>query len=155
MRAVPGYQPRIKLGGSCRFTASLRVRHPSLDPRLIAAALALQPERSRRIGERRRTPKARLLPGYERESSCHFRVVADATTAGEFVSAVDGFLDRIAPAGQFLHDVRAGGGRSDLFVGWFFDVFSALLLDHPWLGKLGSLAIDLDLDIYGGSDEDS
>ena len=48
----------------------------------------------------------------------------------------------------------AGGGRSDLFVGWFFDVSSALPLNHPWLGKLGSLAIDLDLDIYGGSDED-
>ena len=152
---MPGCQPRIKLGGDCRFTASLRVWHPSLDPRLITAALALQPEHSHRRGDRRRTPKGRLLPGYERQSFWRFRVVAHATMAEEFVRAVDGFLDRIAPAGKFLHDVRAGGGEVNLFVGWFFDVSSALPLDHPWLGKLGSLAIDLDLDIYGGSDEDA
>jgi hypothetical protein len=122
---VQGYQPRIKLDGACRFTASLRVRHPSLDPRLIATALSLPPERSRKLGDRRRTPKGNLLPGYEKESSCHFRAVAEATTAEEFIATVDRFLDRLAPAGQFLRSIRAGGGRSDLFVGWFFGVSSA------------------------------
>jgi hypothetical protein len=151
---VQGYQPRIKLDGACRFTASLRVRHPSLDPRLIATALSLPPERSRKLGDRRRTPKGNLLPGYEKESSCHFRAVAEATTAEEFIATVDRFLDRLAPAGQFLRSIRAGGGRSDLFVGWFFGVSSALPLDHRWLAKLGELAIDLGLDIYGGHKED-
>lgn len=75
-------------------------------------------------------------------------------TASEFISAVDAFLDRLIPARTFLKDVRTGGGRSDLFVGWFFAVSSALPLDHAWLGKLGDLGIDLDFDIYGGGEED-
>jgi len=69
-------------------------------------------------------------------------------TADEFVTAVDHFLDRLMPAARFLRDVRQGGGQSDLFVGWFFSIFSALPLDHNLLAKLGDLEIDLNLDIY-------
>jgi len=69
-------------------------------------------------------------------------------TADEFVTAVDRFLDRLVPGARFLRDVRQGGGRSDLFVGWFFSIFSALPLSHTLLAKLGDLEIDLNLDIY-------
>ena len=75
---------------------------------------------------------------------------AEAMTAAEFLSTLNYFLDRIAPAARFLRDVRASGGRADLFVGWFFAIFSALSLDQLLLAKLGDLEIDLNLDIYVG-----
>ena len=57
------YQPAITFGGATRAKAAMRVFHPTLDPRLIASALALQPQRSCRVGDRRRIPRAGCCPG--------------------------------------------------------------------------------------------
>ena len=149
-----GWPPQVTFGGGCRFDASLRVWHPSLDPRLIASALSMRPQRSCKVGDRRRSPKGRLLPGYEKQSFCSFPVIgggaagAEAMTAAEFATAVDRFLDRLSRKAQFMREIRAGGGGADLFVGWFFTIFAVLPLEHGWLGKLGELEIDLNLDTY-------
>jgi hypothetical protein len=54
------------------------------------------------------------------------------------------------PAKRFLLDLQAGGGRCDLFVGWFLGVFASLELGHDALQKLADLGIELGVDTYAG-----
>ena len=149
-----GFQPAVSFGGPGRADAALRVSHPTLDPRLIARSLALRPKLSRRVGDRRRTPKGTLLPGFEPESFCSFPIDGNLRggtrpmTADELVADLDRFLDRLQPAARFLRELRQGGGQAELFVGWFFVIFSALLFDHALLARLADLELGLRLDIY-------
>ena len=149
-----GFQPAVSFGGPGRADATLRVSHPTLDPRLIARSLALRPKLSRRVGDRRRTPKGTLLPGFEPESFCSFPIVGKPgggtrpMAADQLVADLDRFLDRLQPAARFLRELRQGGGQSELFVGWFFVIFSALLFEHALLAKLADLELGLRLDIY-------
>lgn len=149
-----GFQPAVSFGGPGRADAALRVWHPSLDPRLMARSLALQPKVSRRVGDRRRDPKGRLLPGFEPASYCSFPIIGDPgggtrpMTADELVADLDRFLDRLQPAARFLRELRQGGGQAELFVGWFFVIFSALLFEHALLARLADLELGLRLDIY-------
>ena len=59
-----GYQPPVTFGGATRCKAALRVWHPSLDPRLIASALSLRPQRSCRSA---------IAAGHRRAGSCRVR----------------------------------------------------------------------------------
>jgi hypothetical protein len=116
--------------------------------------LSLAPEHACRVGDRRRTPKGTPLPGCNKESrwSCSVVDPNRIGDAADFVRALDLFLDRLAPAKRFLLDLRAGGGKCDLFVGWFLGVFALLEFGHDLLRKLADLGIELVVDTYAGDE---
>lgn len=131
------------------YTISLRLRHPSMNPAEITAALGLGPFRCWRAGEPRSTPTGAPLEGRWPDTYWTSGRLADGQWRGKALpSAVCALLDQIATHKDFFQQVRAEGGKVELFVGWYFDGNSGDILDFELMGRLAALKIDLSLDIY-------
>jgi hypothetical protein len=129
------------------FRISLCVRHPSIAPEVITEALGIEPERSWKAGEARRTPTGKPLEGYNRHT--HWGAgIAAGRWPSDVNEAIHDALKRLVCHRSFLHHIRAEGGAVELFVGWFFDNQSGDVLTHQCLALAGDLQIDLSFDIY-------
>ena len=129
------------------FRISLRVRHPSTDPKTISTALGIEPKRSWKAGEPRLTPKGKPLEGIYRDTYW----VADIAAGrwpNNLNTAIDDALTRLVRFRSFLHNMRAEGGTVELFIGWFFENQSGGVLSHDCLALAGDLQIDLSFDVY-------
>lgn len=54
----------------------------------------------------------------------------------------------VDPHRSFLEKIRASGGRTELFVGWFLERCGGDVLPHRLLLQMAELGLDLSLDIY-------
>jgi hypothetical protein len=129
------------------FRISLRVRHPSVAPEQITEALGIQPKRSWKVGEPRQTPKGALLTGSNRDTYWMAEITAGRWPL-EVNEAIHDTLRKLVRYRSFLHQIRAGGGTAELFIGWFFENQSGGVLSHQCLALAGDLQIDLSFDIY-------
>jgi hypothetical protein len=129
------------------FRISLRVRHPSMSPENITEALGIEPKRSWKAGEVRRTPKGTLRTGVNQDTFWTAGI-----TSGRWPlsvnEAIHDVLRGLVRYRAFLHQVRAEGGKAELFVGWFFENQSGDVLTHDCLALAGDLQIDLSFDVY-------
>ena len=67
----------------------------------------------------------------------------------DLAAALADVLGQLSPKKAFFVNLSASGGRSELFVGWFFhEGNSGDVLDHKLLGRLAELCMDLSLDVY-------
>ncbi len=104
----------------------------------------------------RTTPAGRALEGLWGHSYWTSSTIAegewrsdDSGVAGqEVTSALERLLDDLLPHREFLHRLRAEGGRAEFFIGWFFDGNSGDVFDCELLARLADLKIDLSLDMY-------
>src|SRR5215813_7460981 len=127
-------------GSACRFYLDLFIIHPSIDPREITAALGLEPSNVHRVGDRRATPKGRLLGGTYPDTRWRHSVRhenADRLFAGK----IDEFLDRLVPYRGFLHQLWETGGQATLIV-YFIDGYFADSVSHKTLSKMVNLHMD-------------
>lgn len=147
---MPHRDARTVGTSSAQVEVSLRIAHPSLDPRLITAALSIRPDFSYMVGERRRTPRGALLDGVRKDSA--WLVSVASGPAADLRGALLDLAARLAPARAFLHEVRAGQGNAVLWMGCSFAVLAPLELGHEVLHRLGELGLDLVLDLYSGDD---
>ena len=129
------------------FDISLRVRHPSIAPEKITEALGVEPKHSWKAGQQRRTPKARLLTGNNRDTYWVANVAAGRWPSNLNEAILDS-LKKLARYRSFFHQIRIEGGTVELFVGWFFENQSGDVLTHPCLALAGDLQVDLSFDIY-------
>lgn len=132
-----------------RFAVSLRVFSKSVDLTKITAQLGLEPKWKRKIGERRTTPKGTPLDGVYDFSYCSFSLTRRGEE--ELHEMLNRTADELLPHKDIFCRIRAEGGRTEFFVGWYStgntgDEFNCILL-----GKLGELQIDLAIDVYGNS----
>jgi hypothetical protein len=139
------------------YDLSLRFFHPSIDPAVITAALRLKPSRAWRAGEPRSNPLGQPLrdtngsPLKEVWRDSYW--VAPISKGGNSVdkplhSAIGEALDRLLPHRKFIHRMRLEGGRSELFIGWYFESNSGDVFDCDLLARLADMKIDLSLDVY-------
>jgi hypothetical protein len=83
---------------------TLRVFHPSIDPRKITEELGLPPRTSWAAG------------GDRRESYWQTRLAGDETGRGDLASALRDVAARFEPYRFFVDEMREGGGRVEIAI---------------------------------------
>lgn len=97
-------------------------------------------------GDARRTPKGTPLEGVYTESYAVFPLIKnDARGLSESISEC---TDRLKPSQSFIANLKAEGGRAELFIGWFFSQNGGDTLPAELLIDAGSLGLDLSFDVY-------
>jgi Domain of unknown function (DUF4279) len=132
-----------------RYAISLRIRHPSLDPREITKTVKIKPRVSWQAGEARSAPSGQLLGGTRRESYWTSGDLARGKwPRKDLAQAIAALLDRLEAHKRFFARVHAQGGRSELFIGWYFLGNSGDVLPCELMARLAQSKIDLSFDIY-------
>lgn len=131
------------------YSVSLRFTHPFRSPAEITSALQLEPSRLWSVGNPRTTPKGSPLKGVYKENYWVAPIVNGSSTDVSLAGAIASALDRLEAHKGFFQDFVGSGGRSELFIGWFFDDGnSGDVLEHELLARLADFRIDVSLDVY-------
>lgn len=117
---------------------SLRVRHPTLAPAAVTAALGLTPSTSWAAGE--------VTERVVRPATYWTAVVAER--AADLPVVLAAVVESLRPRAEFLAEVTRTGGRCELFAGVFLDRSGGDTLPAALLLALGELRLDLSLDVY-------
>jgi hypothetical protein len=134
--------------GNSRYSVSFRVWHPSMDPNDITTNIGLEPHRAWKEGEPRTTPVGRPLEGVNRETYWSAKLCQGKMPPSALADDLDKALDTLSAHHAFLRQVRADGGRCEIFVGWHLRSQAGETLHYTVLAKLAALGIDLSLDNY-------
>ncbi|MFZ0500777.1 MAG: DUF4279 domain-containing protein [Steroidobacteraceae bacterium] len=133
------------------FTVSLRIRHPTIDPPTITAALGLQPQHSWRAGEPRCDPAGTELGGAYRDSYWLGRLMEEPQLSSDSMS-VEGVilktLSNLRRVQSFLEQLNAEGGIAELLVSLYVRDDFRLELSPDSLTLLGRLHLAVVLDIH-------
>jgi len=107
-------------GAQRRFDVELFIVHPTVDPVDISRALGLEAHFSHRLGDRRKTPKGRVLSGNypdTRWRHCIRHVVAEQ----HYASRVVEFVERLEAHREFFAKLRSTGGTARVVVQFLGD----------------------------------
>jgi hypothetical protein len=131
-----------------RSVFSLRVSHPSIDPEEISEGFGLAPRHSSRAGEERKTPKGQSLSGTYNTSYWMTELTGDESGNGDLLGALRDIANRLEPYEFFVKKIRAGGGRVEIFIGWFLETNDGFVFDHALVARFAALGVDLSFDVY-------
>ncbi|MHB8816509.1 MAG: DUF4279 domain-containing protein [Steroidobacteraceae bacterium] len=133
------------------FTVSLRIRHPTIDPSAITAALGIQPQHSWRAGQPRRDPAGTELGGAHRDSYWMGRLM-DGPQLSSDGSSVEGVilktLGQLRRSQSFLDQLSAEGGVAELLVSLYARSDFRLELPSDSLMLLGRLHLAVAVDVH-------
>lgn len=102
---------------STKFSVSLRIFHPSIDPDSISRKIDVEATRRWRVGEPKTTPTGERLIGVNHESYwCGSLPLRNRRRLG---SALSEAVDRLSRHRSFLREVEESGGKAELFIGCF------------------------------------
>jgi hypothetical protein len=130
-----------------RFDVELFIVHPTIDPAEITAALGIEPVRTHRVGDSRRTPKGKPLPGNypdTRWRHCIRHEAKDQWFADEFETRVS----RIEPHAAFLGHLRTTGGRTQLIIQFLGDGYHGDTISADTLIKLANMGLSLGVECF-------
>jgi hypothetical protein len=130
-----------------RFKISLRLRHPSMDPRDITKAIGMDARIQWKAGDRRVTPTGTLLEGNREDSYWCLSFPDDPLRS--LADALETHVASLRDCTQFLDEFHASGGSAEFFIGWFVDRNSGDVLDWSLLHELAELHVSLSFDVYG------
>ena len=130
-----------------RVDVELLIRHPSLTPPEIAAALGLEGHFTHCVGDRRKTPKGTLLEGVYAETSWRHGIRHELRTQ-HFAAKVAELVDRLLPHRAFLHKLHATGGSAEIIVQFLGDGYHGDDLPVETLAKMVDLQLDLGLEVF-------
>jgi hypothetical protein len=125
----------------------LLIRHPSLTPAEISAALGLEAHRSARVGDPRKTPKGRPLPGYYARTAWRY-ITEYELTEQWFTDKIALLVDRLVPHREFLRHVRATHGDACIIVQFLTDSYFSDEVDLNTLSKMVDLQLDFGIERY-------
>ena len=131
-------------------TLGLRIWHPKLDPELVSRTLSLEPQRSWRAGDPRRTPKGTLLEGMHSEgywSADPFMYGRRESTSALVEDALEELVTVLEPHRDFLRGI-SDGGKVRVWVSSQSDRNYALELSPSMLARLASLGATFVHDVY-------
>ena len=134
-----------------KFSVSLRLKHPNMDPAIITRELHRRPTRAWKAGDARRTPSRTELPGHYRETYWYRRLTPGGISSSKGAT-LEAYLARLRSRFQgdarFFRRVRGGGGNAELFVGIFGRKNYGFELPAPLIADLGRIGLSLSFDIY-------
>jgi hypothetical protein len=128
------------------YRISLRIKHPSVDPALVAAQLGWKLRTSWIAGSQRLSTSGQPL-GIADHSYCNFTL--DHSSNASLVDALKVNLQYLTARKEFLKELTSTGGRLEFYVGWFIEHPAGEVLEATLLRQVGELGIDLILEVYG------
>ena len=137
------------------FTASLRMRHPRIDPATITQTLGIKPQHTWQSGTPRVGPEGESLEGLYRESYWMARLMETPQLSGQVsVGAVlRDTLANLRRSQAFLERIQAEGGVTELHVSLFARANFSLELPASTLALLGRLGVGVALEIHTQSEQ--
>jgi hypothetical protein len=133
-------------GSALGYAASLRVRHPTLDPALLTETLRVKPVHSWKAGEPRRAQSGALLGGHHRDSYWSAPI---ELPVGSVAYPLEVFLrQQVLQLGrhrEFLQGLQAGGGEISLLIELSPDANSVVTLTSAISRGLADLNIEVEL----------
>jgi hypothetical protein len=137
------------------FTASLRMRHPRIDPAAITQTLGIRPQHTWQSGTPRIGPEGESLEGLYRESYWMARLMETPQLSGQVsVEAVlRDTLANLRRSQAFLERIQAEGGVTELHVSLFARASFSLELPASTLALLGRLGVGVALEIHTQSEQ--
>lgn len=129
------------------FVVSLRTFSIDVGADEICATLALKPRWVHRLGEPRTNPAGLALGGVYKRSYCLFPITREANE--DLADLLERMSEELLKYQDLFLRIRAGGGRSEFFIGWYSTGNTGGTFGSSLLRRLGDLGIDLALDVYG------
>src|SRR5262245_41194020 len=100
-----------------RYRVSLRISHPSIDPAIITETLRLEPKRTWKNAEPRKTVAGQPLEGINKDSYWyHAYETPDDERCAAFVQSATVALQQHR---EFFHRLRCEGADIQFFIGLF------------------------------------
>ena len=138
-----------------RFSASIRMRHPSMDPEVITAALGIEPARAWRAGQDRvQKDGTKIGTGlYENSYWASHRKRGEDQ---ELIEVLNSDLTLLEQKREFISEFLSTSGHITYYVSWFSSERSGgLELHWSLLKRLSDLQLNLSLDVYSAELEES
>ena len=133
------------------FTASLRMRHPRIDPATITQTLGIKPQHTWQSGTPRVGPEGESLQGLYRESYWMARLM-EAPQLSSDRASVEGVLQEtlanLRRSQAFLERIQAEGGVSQLHISLFARENFSLEWPASTLALLGRLGVGVAIEIH-------
>ncbi len=139
------------------FTISLRVRHPTIDPRRITEALALAPQHTWKAGDPRRDPEGGELDGVFRESYWVGRLMDEPQLSSRQLSVESVLLEVLSHLRRtqlFLDQLHVEGGTTEVHVSLFSRANFRLEWPSELLAGFGRIRATVILDVQPHSPHD-
>ena len=139
------------------FTISLRIRHPSIDPRTITQTLGIDPQHTWKAGDPRRSAGGEARQGAYRESYWMGRLMPEPELSSGRLSVESVLLQTLAQlrrSHSFLQQLSSDGGIAEVHVSRFVRETFRLDLTPETLGLLGRLGLAVALEIHPHSPHD-
>lgn len=132
---------------SFRFVVSLRFSGHSFDPDELSQILGMPAKFTRRIGDWPTTAAGVKVGDAYKSNYCTFSIDRrDEEDLSVMLERVSSALDQHK---ELFDKIRSAGSRIEFFVGWYSEGNTGDTMPYELLRKLGSLKIDLALDVYG------
>jgi len=134
-----------------KYSVSLRISHPAINPDAITKKLGLQPFRKWMAGERRSTPRGNTLKGINKETYWVAELHREKYLLSRKMVLEDFLAEqlvRFQKMGKYFGHIRKTGGQVEFFVGLFCDKNMGAEVPCLLLAGMGKLGIDLSFDIY-------
>jgi hypothetical protein len=135
------YDPRRRLD------VELFIRHPSLTPPEITAALGLEGHIAHRVGDPRKTPKGTPLQGHYPDTRWRHSIRHELRDQW-FADKIAMLVDRLIPHKEFLHHLRATGGSAMVIVQFLGDGYLGDCVQLDALSKMVDLQLDFGVECY-------
>lgn len=138
------------------YTVSLRIRHPSIDPREITKQLGFSPQHSWRAGDRKGESGGESREGKYRETYWLARVPMAPAEMGQDLpldNALMFALLQIKRCDGFWNSLLAGGGSARLIVEAYGGDDFTLELSQPTLAMLVRFRIAISVDVHADPHE--
>jgi Domain of unknown function (DUF4279) len=130
-----------------RFHVELSIVHPTIDPSDITIALGLEATGSRRVGDRRMTPKGTLLEGNYPDT--RWRHERQYTVSHQwFADKVESLVEYLLPHRDFLSRLSHTGGKATLIVQFLGDGYFGDEIPQSTLAKIVDLGLSLSVECF-------
>ena len=134
-------------GDPRRVDVELFIRHPTMKPAEITAALGIEPLIVHGVGEPRRAPNGKLLGGTYpvtawRHSTCY------TLTEQWFADKVTLLVELLLPHKSFLTGLRATGGETSIIVQFLGDGYLGDNVPVDTLAKMADLQLDFGIECF-------
>jgi len=133
------------------YSVSLRVRHPTLNLKVLTETLRLEPAHTWAAGEPRRSQTGAPLGGQHRDS--YWSAVLPSEAVGASSMPLELFLSQqlvqLTRHREFLGGLQSGGGEVSLLIELSPVASAALTVNNAMVRKLADLNFDVEFQFVG------
>jgi len=138
-----------------RYSVTLRVTHPNIDPDKITGELGIEPFRKWKVGENRATPVGTLLEGINKESYWAANMQSEKKLLSTEVYMEDYLVklnNELKRHKSYFAELIDSGGCIEYFIGWFSADNVGLTLSRELMKQTAELGIEIGLCAYVGEE---